>query len=177
VSIAMTAGFAPTVAATSLAPAIFGLLGVLLGGLVTIAGNLLVQWRRERAEARAERLDAEAGMRVLAVQLDDIERAARSVEEIGSWLRFADADGWLATWDEERKRLAAAFARERQAASFDVVARPFLVAKLFRAATERREGDDVGADDRGYLRGVRQDVGAASRALRAALAADRPSEP
>lgn len=161
------------VVASDSSNAVWGLVGVLVGGVATTVGDLVVQAFRRRDERRVERLDAEAGMRVVAVQLDAIHKAADSTAKLGSWGAFADADGWFATWEEERKRIAAAFARAGRAEQLDVVASGFVFAKLFRARAARLADRPLNAADRRYLAAVGEATARASAALRVLLEAPR----
>ena len=82
--------------------AIFGLIGVLLGGLITVGSELLLQRRHEKADARA-------GLRLIEADLFDASAAMKIALKTDWWAggRPVPAEGWR----EHRAVLAGVFTR------------------------------------------------------------------
>ena len=129
--------------------AIFGLLGVVVGGLISGGLTLILEWRKERVAARvAARLVRE-----------DLLPVSLGIEDVfggRAWLQDPDLRSREQSWVEHRSRLATVMKYEDYAA----VVQAQIAADRFEAWFVRREdGSSLDESDRNRLRTWNAEVG------------------
>ena len=130
-------------AATSVTPAVFGLVGVLMGALVSAAANYLVEQRRLQEERKAHERNVRAALRLLRSQLKVEYAFISSLTVDDAWSEPPQADRGRALWDQEQRPLAMAL----NADEFESVANAFLAAGLLELEGARRMGEQVTQED------------------------------
>jgi hypothetical protein len=129
--------------------AIFGLIGVVVGGLISGGLSLILEWRKERVAARvAARLVRE-----------DLLPVSLSMEDVfggRAWSQHPGERSRKQSWVEHRSRLATVMEYEDYAA----VVQAQIAADRFDAwVASRADRSGLGEDDRDRLRSWNAEVG------------------
>lgn len=143
-----------------LTPAIFGLVGVLLGALVAAGVDVWVQRRREKAEVKAEEDQVRASIRLVLSVIGEVEARLKIVLAQWSWY-VPEGEQWTAVWNQERSKLAAALGDE----DFKAVATAFVAAREFQVQAAALDGEDLDDGGRCQLGVWQKAASAASDAL------------
>jgi hypothetical protein len=137
------AAFDPVMANGEVTAAIFGVVGVLSGVLVTASVDVWLQSRREKAERETEERLVAATARLLHAELEEVQGFLSMLTEQERWA-VPPIARWVALWDGERKTLAAVMGPNQ----LDAVARAFLSARVLEwNAMQRGEGTEFEAED------------------------------
>lgn len=133
----------PLPAATDLGAAAFGIVGVLLGGVITTGGTIWTQRNADKRELEAEARQGAATKLLLHSKLREVLASLKVVDRDSTW-QAPLSDEWLSAWQDRSPTLASALS---STSDFETVAEGFLVARLlaWRASEEERE---LSQDDR-----------------------------
>ena len=95
---------------TSITPAIIGLVGVLVGGIITAGSNYIVAIRKEHADQAREESDRKGELhraaRMIWVELNDADTALHLADS--GWTRDTSAHARADSWDKYGSSLASA---------------------------------------------------------------------
>jgi hypothetical protein len=134
--------------------AVFGLMGVIVGALITsIAGFYLVR-RREKKDARAAR-------RIIQSELKEAAQAIREALGAAEWPAGWTKKAWSESWSKYRPVLAVDMKDDQ---SFAAVASAYLFMELLETGLAAKKRPFV-ATDEPFLREVSKRINAAAIAL------------
>lgn len=129
--------------------AIFGLIGVVVGGLISGGLSLILEWRRERVAARV-------AARLVREDLLPVSLGIEDVFDGRAWSQRSDRQSRERSWVEHRSRLATVMKYEDYAA----VVQAQIAADRFNAWFANRANlSELSEDDRNQLRSWNAEVG------------------
>jgi hypothetical protein len=132
--------------------AVFGLLGVVVGGVLTGGVNLWLERRREAAEARAAR-------RLLRAEVSDALAGVERALDEGKW-PIAWKKTWAQSWSTYRRPLAAGMPSR----NFDAVAASYARMELLQAGfAAERDDRSLSSSDRDFLTDIKPHLAATLR--------------
>jgi hypothetical protein len=112
-----------------MAEAVFGLVGAIVGGLLTLAGSFLLEWRKEKASLRRAK-------RVLAHELEWTAQALDALSGKGFALKMSSEELErmlpLRGWEEEESTLAQASEKRILREEWEVVSQAYLMVTSVR---------------------------------------------
>lgn len=115
------------IAATDWVAAASGVVGVIVGSLITISGTIWVQKAATKREREAKTAEHNATVAILRGSLLEIASFLRKLRASQAWQAPFDEE-WVAVW-QDRGHVLAGFA-DRQ--TYETVAAAFLVPRLLR---------------------------------------------
>lgn len=136
-----------------MAEAIFGLVGVVVGGLLTGVVTLLLERRRENQEARV-------AQRIARSELGEAAKAVEDALAAGEWPPGWDKKRWSESWSTNRRVLAATMEDD----DFAKLARAYLHMELLQTGLAAGKRKFV-EQDRTFLTTVSSYLSEAERLL------------
>jgi hypothetical protein len=137
------------------AAAWFGLVGVVIGGLVAFGATFLLEWLRERADAQAARSILKAELKEASTALEDALSGP-----MPEWPPGWDRVGWSESWSTYRPVLA----KRMNTEDFSKLADAFLQMRLLQTGLAAGQRGLEGADE-AFLRRVQSVVSDAERVV------------
>jgi hypothetical protein len=141
---------------TDLVPAVFGLLGVLAGGLVTWG----VAFRQGREQ---EQREYGLALKLAKAEIDEIVIIVKDAIDHEHWPPGLKTKSWAQSWSTNRRALAMRMDRE----TFKAVAAAYSLADQFQNGLSDRADQPApkGSRDRKFLLDVQKAFGDAGKAL------------
>lgn len=130
------------IAASDWVAAVSGVVGVIVGGLITTGGTIWVQKAAAKREREAEQAAHNATVAILRGSLEELASFLRKLEGNQAWQAPFDEE-WVAVW-QDRGPVLAGFA---DGETYETVAAAFLVARLLRWQSSS-QGQALSAADR-----------------------------
>ncbi len=129
--------------------AIFGLIGVVVGGLISGGLSLILEWRKERVAARVAARLVREDLLPVSLMIEDVFGGR-------AWLQPPEPRSRERSWVEHRSRLATVMEYEDYAA----VVQAQIAADRFDAwIASRADRSELSEDDRNQLRSWNAEVG------------------
>jgi hypothetical protein len=129
--------------------AIFGLIGVVVGGLISGGLSLILEWRKERVAARVAARLVREDLLPVSLMIEDVFGGR-------AWLQRSDRQSRERSWVEHRSRLATVMKYEDYAA----VVQAQIAADRFNAwFANGANRSELSEDDRDQLRSWNAEVG------------------